>query len=185
MSCGQVCGAFSWIIMNVGGPYLPLMVPFLGIWSWVVSESKLNFLVCSWCHLHTTDLAPGPQINDLSLFENYHYLESLAMMENITENHNWSKHREQLIIVYPAPIDTSTTELLSLMVKEHHRREDNKITKARRSLLWDCVSQKWQVSYTHDITTVCLPNQDTNTNDTKRHGGTSKWPTPRLITKGK
>lgn len=40
------------------------------------------------------------------------------ILETIMENYNCSKHKEQSIVGYVAPVDISTTQLLHLSVRE-------------------------------------------------------------------
>ena len=51
-----------------------------------------------------------------------HQGNSLQQRNNIIENHNWSKSREQSIIGCLAPVDTSTAQLLQLRLREHWGR---------------------------------------------------------------
>lgn len=47
---------------------------------------------------------------------------SLQQIDTITENQNWSKCREQLIMGYPTPTDTSTTQLQNLQLRAQQKR---------------------------------------------------------------
>ena len=83
----------------------------------------------------------------------------LQETEIITKCHNLSKCKEWLTIQCPCPIDSSTTELLHLRLREHHRRKNRKIVNARvpRWFLWQNVYYICQGAvYTCDILTIWL-----------------------------
>lgn len=46
----------------------------------------------------------------------------VEQMENRTDNHNWLSLREHLIVGYPAPEDTPTTQLLHQRLRGHHSK---------------------------------------------------------------
>lgn len=62
---------------------------------------------------------------------------------------------------YPASMDTSTTQLLYLRLREHCRRGDRKIVKSLRTMKSEIVSLKNdREASSMTASTVGLPNQD-------------------------
>lgn len=51
-------------------------------------------------------------------------------METIRENYNWIQCRSQQILESLAPMDTSTSQILHLWLRENHRRGVGKIIRA-------------------------------------------------------
>jgi hypothetical protein len=68
----------------------------------------------------------------------------LHQSEIITENPNFPKSREEVIIYFSVSMDPSTTELLHLRLREHLGREGGKTVrvKNRGNLLYSCVFKK-------------------------------------------
>lgn len=77
--------------------------------------------------------------------------------------------QKRLTLECPGLMDTSTTQCMHL--RGHHRRGTRNIVQAREmgSLPWDFVSQKLQGSYILSISTIGLPKQDLNNDNTHWH----------------
>lgn len=83
-------------------------------------------------------------------------------------HHNWSKHREQLVTGCPAPMETSITQLL-------HPGSGKRVERWVRSggggsLPCNCVSWRWQGSYSQDTATQWLLRQDPSNDNPSKPG---------------
>jgi hypothetical protein len=65
----------------------------------------------------------------------YHHSskKSLFTAETTTENHSWTRHRDQGIMRSPAAVGTPTPRHFHLWPREHYQMGDRKIVRARMS----------------------------------------------------
>lgn len=116
---------FTWGSEVIAVRGRPTAVTFLNQYNFKRHSKHLSLhpQVCVDCIPHQSSIF-FPQLKEMFTF-------------TITDCHNQLKRRENLIMVYPASVDTLRTQFLNSRLEGHQGRRDRKILRARvpRSLL--------------------------------------------------